>query len=369
VSAVRALALLAALACALPALLTPHQVQAQVTAATLPVTKGRYRIPYATGTDVRANNDHRNHPAARNRMDLGGRNGGPYTIAAAGDGWLRIIEDDNTLWCPNVDPGDPNPCAGVANCCEADNASCNSNCRNNYVWIEHPNGEWSKYSHMVTGSVANNGHQVGEFVQAGAALGTEGRIGFASGPHLHFEIAIPDNGIDSISSSGFLVNDADPGTGSFPDEDDNPNDYNRQNRVIAFCTGGSAGIWLSGTQATAAACAQTCSAVLSPNAIAVAGSVTHGQANLITPTAIFRVNTGAGRAVQAQTRVTLQPGFVVQENGFFAASIGACNSPGSAIALRSLAAPDGAEATLATIGTPVLEAGGLSAHCQDDGTR
>lgn len=333
----RALCLLLALAGGVPALLAPPAAQAQVTAATLPVTKGRYRLPYADGTQVRANNDHRNHPATRNRMDLGGRGGGPYTIVAAADGWLRIIEDDNTLWCPDVDAGDPDPCDGVANCCERDDASCNSGCRNNFVWIEHPNGEWSKYSHMRTGSVAGNGHALNDFVQAGEALGTEGQVGFAGGPHLHFEVAVPIDGIDSIDSAGFLVADADPDTGAFDDTDNDPNDYNRQNRVIAFCTGGSSGIWLAGTQVAAADCAQACVGVLSPNAAAAAGSVTHGQANLVTPTANFRVNAGAGRAVLAQTRVTLPPGFVVQENGFFAASIGACDSPGSLVAVQSTA--------------------------------
>jgi hypothetical protein len=367
----RLVLILAAIAGGMPLLLTPPSAQAQVTSATLPVTKGRYRLPYANGTDVRANNDHRSHPAARNRMDLGGRNGGPYTIVAAADGWLRIIEDDNTLWCPDVDPGDPDPCAGVANCCEVDDASCNSGCRNNYIWIEHPNGEWSKYTHVRTGSVAANGHQTGDFVQAGEALGIEGQVGFAGGPHLHFEVALPIHGIDSISSSGFLTDDDDPATDSFPDTDNNPNDYNRQNRVVAFCTGGASGIWLAGTQVAAANCTQSCVAVLSPNAAAAAGSVTHGQANLVTPTANFRVNAGAGRGVLAQTRVTLQPGFVVQEDGFFVASIGACDAPGSLIATPSTATATASAQFdgLGVLGVPPVQFEGGLPSCYDPGSR
>jgi hypothetical protein len=346
----RVIGLLVALASCVPAFVMPLPAEAQVTAATLPVTKGRYRLPYANGTDVRANNDHRNHPAARNRMDLGGRGGAPYTIVAAADGWLRLIEDDNTLWCPSATTTNPDPCGNTPNCCERSDASCNAGCSNNFIWIEHPNGEWTKYSHMRTGSVAANGHQVGDFVQAGEALGIEGQIGFASGPHLHFEVAVPIDGIDSFSN-GFLVGDADPATGDFPDDDNNPNDYNRQNRVIAFCTGGSSGIWFAGTQVEAADCAQSCVASLSPNAVAVAGSVTHGQAGLVTPTANFRIQSGGSRGVRAQTRVTLQPGFQVEEDGFFVASIGPCDSPGSGV---NAAAPAAASQTVFIDGLPAL---------------
>lgn len=369
--AARLLGLLLAPCIGLPALVVAPPAQAQVTAATLPVTKGRYRLPYANGTEVRANNDHRNHPAARNRMDLGGRGGGPYTIVAAADGWLRLIEDDNTLWCPGATDSNPDPCGGAANCCESGDTSCNANCRNNFVWIEHTNGEWSKYSHMRTGSVAANNHQVDDFVQAGEPLGIEGQVGFASGPHLHFEVAVPIDGVDSIGDSGFLGGDADPATGDFPDTDDNPNDYNRQNRVIAFCTGGSSGIWLAGTQVAAADCAQSCVGVLSPNAVAVAGSVTHGQANLVTPGAGFRIDAGGSRGVRAQTRVTLAPGFRVAGDGFFVASIGACDSPGAGVAASAIA---GGAKTLFHDGLPVIgePPPHFAAHlpsCQEPGMR
>ena len=287
-------------------------------AGSLPVSKGRYRLPYANGITMRANNDHTNHPASLNRIDLGGRNGANYAVVAVADGWLRIIEDDNTLWCPNAAPGDPDPCAGQTNCCERDDATCNANCRNNFVWIEHPNGEWTKYSHMRTGTVTANGHALNEFVQSGEVLGTEGKVGFAGGDHLHFEVAVPNAGIDSFTGSGFLVDDGDPTT----------DDYDRQNRIPAFCIGPSGPIWTSGDEFVAANCSAACVANSSLGDVIDAGEVVHRQANLIAPTAAHRVATGGGEALSAITRITLQPGFRVDDNGYFSATIAPCNSPG-----------------------------------------
>jgi hypothetical protein len=59
-------------------------------------------------------------------------------------------------------------------------------CNNNYVWIEHPNGEWTKYSHMIKNSV-----------RRGAGL-SEGLFGCAHGEHLHFQVA--DLGADSANA-------------------------------------------------------------------------------------------------------------------------------------------------------------------------
>ena len=291
-------------------------------AGTLPVSKGRYRIPYANNTQVRANNDHTNHPASLNRIDVGGRGGGPYTIVAAAPGWLRLIEDDNTLWCPSVSAGNPTPCGNLplSVCCPRSNLNppCEANCRNNFVWIEHTNGEWTKYSHMNTGSVAANGHQLNDFVQSGAALGIEGQIGLASGPHLHFEVARPNDGIGSFSASGFLVDDGDPST----------TDYDRQNRIAAYCTGPGSPIWLDGEDRIAANCPNACIASQAPADVIGAGEVIHRQANLIAPTAAHRVQGGGGEALFAATRITLIPGFRASAQAYFSAAIGPCNSPG-----------------------------------------
>ena len=132
------------------------------------LSKGIYRVPLSNGTTVRITNDHFNH-CPRGRIDMGGINGSTYTIVAAADGWIRAIEDDNSVQC-----------------------DCSiTSCRNNYVWIEHPNGEWTKYTHMVKNSVTNLGLVENQWVTAGTALGTEGAVGCAGGVHLHFEAAQP----------------------------------------------------------------------------------------------------------------------------------------------------------------------------------
>lgn len=68
------------------------------------------------------------------------------------------------------------------------NGLCQSH--NNYVWIAHPNGEWTKYSHFRTGTVTiDQLWAVGDSVEVGDVLGEEGDVGRASGTHLHYEVA------------------------------------------------------------------------------------------------------------------------------------------------------------------------------------
>jgi hypothetical protein len=80
--------------------------------------------------------------------------------------------------------------------------------KNNYVRIEHANGEWTKYTHMAKGSSAKAGLKVGTFVKAGAVLGTESDVGCASGDHLHFEVGVPKAGGGITAVGGFLTDNA-----------------------------------------------------------------------------------------------------------------------------------------------------------------
>jgi hypothetical protein len=54
-------------------------------------SSGIYRIPYADGTAVSANNDHITHPNVPNRVNLAG--GDDSTIVAAPSGIIRGIVD------------------------------------------------------------------------------------------------------------------------------------------------------------------------------------------------------------------------------------------------------------------------------------
>ncbi len=149
-------------------------------------SQGIYRIAYANGTNVFVGRDHMRHAPVNSRVDINGTGGGPYTLVAAEDGVIEWIEDSN------------NDSQGVCD-------------NNNYVWISHPNGEWTKYSHMAQWSTSASppngfGRFVGETICAGTPIGIESDIGCASGPHLHFEVAIPNNLSNPFDTVGGFIN-------------------------------------------------------------------------------------------------------------------------------------------------------------------
>jgi len=198
-------------------------------------SSGVYRIPYANGTSVFVTNDAHNH---NNRYDLCALPNcldpaGPKVIVAAASGWIRGIVENHgnspgagdgmdAMGNPWPDPahGDSLEHACVSNDSTDTVPGGPSACTNynNYVWIEHPNGEYTNYSHMGTGTVSGNGWSVGAWINAGEMLGLENDIGFAScgncdpsdpASHLHFEVAFPNNPGDALTWTalgGFVSN-------------------------------------------------------------------------------------------------------------------------------------------------------------------
>ncbi|MDQ3287318.1 MAG: peptidoglycan DD-metalloendopeptidase family protein [Pseudomonadota bacterium] len=154
----------------------------------LGVSKGVYRIPYADGTQVRVGSDSVDH-SPPGRIGLNGRGGGPYRIVAAADGTVRHVVDgfDQRIDCRYLPVGEH---------------------RNNYVWIEHANGEWTKYTHMAKGSSTAAGLKPGQFVKAGTVVGEEGDVGCATGDHLHFEVGVPKARDGIAIVGGFLTGNA-----------------------------------------------------------------------------------------------------------------------------------------------------------------
>lgn len=128
-----------------------------------------YRLPYVAGSQVGVWQDHTTHSGGEFAIDMAGVDGNQtYQIIAARPGIIRFVEEDNTQ-------------------------NCASGCPNNYVWIQHvPGLEWTKYSHLATGSVSGAGLSVGESVAMGQVIGIESNIGMAQGSnmgrHLHFEV-------------------------------------------------------------------------------------------------------------------------------------------------------------------------------------
>lgn len=171
-------------------------------------SRGVYRIPFENGITVKITNDFLTHKPL-GRIDMVGTGESSYKIVAASDGIIRYVVDTFTK---QIDSGSGQPCT------------------NNYVWIEHANGEWTKYTHMQTGSSTNKAKlKVGQFVKAGTYLGDEGQVGCASGNHLHFEVGVP-RATDPIAATGGFLND---------------NDGSKRNRVPRIC-GIAGGIYVDG---------------------------------------------------------------------------------------------------------------------------
>ena len=145
---------------------------------------GLYRLPFTDGTSVQVFDDFTTHRPV-GRVDLfatGGRE--PYRVVAAAAGRIMAIQDSFS---------------------EQQSGRAAADCHNNYVWIAHPNGEWTNYSHLAYHSVTEGAKlKVGDQVAAGAYLGEEGAVGCAMLKHVHFEVAVPDSGTP-IDAGGFLT--------------------------------------------------------------------------------------------------------------------------------------------------------------------
>lgn len=156
--------------------------------AATPQSQGIYRLPFADGTKVKIFDDFTTH-RPRGRVDIyaiAGRK--PYRVVAAAAGRIVAIQDGYS---------------------EQQSGRAAALCHNNYVWIAHPNGEWTNYSHVAHGSVTGKAHlKVGDRVAAGQYIGDEGAVGCAMLEHVHFEVAVPDPA-HPIDGGGFLTGNDD----------------------------------------------------------------------------------------------------------------------------------------------------------------
>lgn len=149
---------------------------------------GLYRLPFADGTNVQVFDDFTTH-RPRGRVDLFATGGqGPYRVVAAAGGRIVAIQDSFS---------------------EQQSGRAAADCHNNYVWIAHPNGEWTNYSHLAQNSVTRGAKlKVDDYVSAGAYLGDEGAVGCAMLNHVHFEVAVPGS-TRPIDAGGFLTDNDD----------------------------------------------------------------------------------------------------------------------------------------------------------------
>ena len=160
---------------------------------------GVYRLPYADGTKIKIFDDAVTHRPV-GRIDMTAVAGQPpYRVVAAADGRVVAIQDAHS---------------------EQQSGRAAADCRNNYVWIAHSNGEWTNYSHLRQGSITKGARlRVGDVVKAGAYLGDEGAVGCAMLEHLHFEVAVPDPK-NPVDAGGFILDNTD----------------SKRERIPRFCT-------------------------------------------------------------------------------------------------------------------------------------
>ena len=252
---------------------------------------GTYRLPYANNVTFSVNRDHLTHSPSKTRLDLGGTAGGggdTYPIVAAAAGTVMWIVDNNTTNCGG--------CSAF----------------NNYVWIRHSNGEWTKYTHFMTGSVTTNAQlTVGMNVAAGRYLGDEGKVGAANGDHLHFEVAFPTNTANITNaiqlSGGFVFG---------------------PNRIPLFCD--VAGHMILGGQTFMAG---PCSGDPCVNDIVLPAKIIRGtEAHIAADTVDtgnnnISLDTYASLALYAGNKVTLRPGFKALNKSYLRAAIQPCFNP------------------------------------------
>jgi murein DD-endopeptidase MepM/ murein hydrolase activator NlpD len=265
------------------------------------LSRNIYRVPYANGTEIKVTNDHFTHDPL-GRYDIIGQNGGAsctvmgYKIVAAAAGIIRRLVDFHDEHGPD----------------------CESNCENynNYIWIEHANGEWSKYTHIMQYSASDlAGLQEGDTVCAGTFLGYECEIGQATGPHLHFEVRHPNdpNNID-ISVAGGFMNDA-------------------QHRIPVI-NSISKHYFQEDDTWTASGSAFCPSSVEVPE-VSVASKeikILMASSTLSTASHSITYENGSNGLFQAGESIVIKPGFTVKAGSYFEASLRSCDTtpfPGS----------------------------------------
>ena len=138
-------------------------------------SEGLYRIPYQDFQQINMSSDVWTHnPLGKYDMQSFSSD---KLIVAAGSGWIRGIQESFNVACYEQDED-----GNVTVCCWD---------KNNYVVIEHPNGEWSGYTHIKVNSATQQGISMNQWVTVGTPIGVEGNVGCSSGRHLHFELTRP----------------------------------------------------------------------------------------------------------------------------------------------------------------------------------
>lgn len=254
-------------------------------------SEGIYRVPYANGTTVSMGSDVWSHNPP-GKYDMGGSGSDPVIVAAA-DGWVRGIQESFDTSCFTV-------VNNVVSCCWQ---------LNNYVIIEHPNGEFSGYTHMQVGSTSDQGIALNQWVNAGTPIGLEGTVGCSTGDHLHFEVSRPadvTNGFQSIG--GFL---------------------NGELLIPVICgIGTDESFFRAGNDYVAGPCNDNC-----VNLVTVENGLNNSEENVWRGDLIVQTELDGGHVFangsvsqfRALANIRIRPGFTIASGARFEAIITSCN--------------------------------------------
>jgi hypothetical protein len=257
-------------------------------------SRGLYRIGYETTTLIYVVSDIYTHdPLGKYDIITDGED--PDIVAAA-PGWIRwIVEDfDTTCWSQDQN--------GNLTCCWMEN---------NYVVMEHPNGEWSQYTHIATGSATAAGISVGDWVSAGTPIGTEGNVGCSTEDHLHLEISRPFDPAFPFDTIGGFMNNL------------------GEMLIPVTCGIGTSKSWMEDSdELLALPCIDNCASTILVTTGVAGGDLSVQRANdaIEMPSGLGIVLAG-GSTVQyrAGNEVTLQPGFHAVAGTKFQVILRGCN--------------------------------------------
>ena len=255
-------------------------------------TDGLYRIGYEDNVDIFVVSDVYTHDPL-GKYDIVTDANDPDIVAAA-DGWVRWIVENHSDDCHPQ--GDGNPCCWW---------------KNNYVVIEHPNGEWSQYTHIQTNSATNAGIAVGDWVTVGTPIGIEGTVGCSTGDHLHLEVSRPYNPNFPFDTVGGFLNNL------------------GEMLIPVTCGIQPHSPWLyDSAERTSSPCDDNCQAAWEVNNSVGngAGFIARADEFIVTGTTNDVVfSPGSTTQFRAGDYVILKPGFHVQAGAKFAAILKNCN--------------------------------------------
>ena len=255
-------------------------------------SEGLYRVPYEDAQQINVGSDVWTH-SPLGKYDMWSSSADKLIVAAA-NGWIRGIQESFNVACWSQDS------AGNVTCCWD---------KNNYVIIEHPNGEFSGYTHVKFNSVSQQGISLNQWVSVGTPIGVEGNVGCSTGRHLHFEVSRPldpNNAFQPVG--GFLNNEL---------------------LIPVICGIGINQSWfVAGGVYSSSPCSDNCDETANFSQSLFIEDETVIRANqLIQNTNNLDVTYAFGSVAQFRSgvEIILRPGFTVSEGAKFEALIKSCN--------------------------------------------